>query len=99
MCMLVRWPGHLRRGQDNIEMHIGAEIQTVTSSSIGLSIMSVWGEPQFGMKAVQFHRSALSRQVVGEAVRIHRRGLALNSKIEYNGCSISRLSLEQGVGE
>ena len=44
------------------------------------------------MKVVQHHRSALSRQV-GEAIRIRRRGLTLNSKGEYNRCSISRLTL------
>ena len=52
------------------------------------------GEPQFTMKVVQYHRSALSRQV-GEATRIRRRGLTLNSKSEFNRCKITRLSLEQ----
>ena len=52
------------------------------------------GEPKFIMKVVQFCRSALSRQV-GEAVRIKNRGMVLNSKSEYNRCSISRLSLDQ----
>ena len=47
------------------------------------------------MKVVRYHRTALSRQV-GEAIRIHRRGLVLNSKSEYNRCKITRLSLEQG---
>ena len=46
------------------------------------------------MKIVQFHQTALSRQV-GEAVQIQRRGIVLNSKSEYNRCSIARLSLEQ----
>ena len=46
------------------------------------------------MKVVGVHRTALSRQV-GEAVRIVRRGLVLNSRSEFNRCSISRLSLEQ----
>ena len=40
---------------------------------------SIKGEPEFIMKVVGFHRTALSRQV-GEAVRIMRRGLVLNSK-------------------
>ena len=44
------------------------------------------------MKVVQHHRSALSRQV-GEAVRIRRRGLTLNSRGEFNRCSIPRLTL------
>ena len=54
-------------------------------------------EPKFIMKIVQFHRTALSRQV-GEAVRIAKRGRdtpLLNSRGEYNRCSIVRLSLEQ----
>ena len=50
------------------------------------------------MKVVQFHRTALSRQV-GESIRIQKRGgmggLVLNSKSEYNRCSIARLCLEQ----
>ena len=57
------------------------------------------GEPKFIMKIVHFHRSALSRQV-GEAIRIFKRGGAvLNSKTEYNRCSITRLSLEQAEKE
>ena len=45
------------------------------------------------MKVVKYHRCPLSRQV-GEAIRIRRRGLAtLNSRGEYNRCSIQRLSL------
>ena len=52
------------------------------------------GEPDFIMKVVGVHRTALSRQV-GEAVRIVRRGLVLNSRSEFNRCSISRLSLDQ----
>ena len=54
-------------------------------------------EPKFIMKVVQFHGTALSRQV-GEAVRIARRGRdtpLLNSRGEYNRCSIVRLSLDQ----
>ena len=38
---------------------------------------------------------------MGEAVRIRRRGLVLNSKGEYSRCKITRLSLEKkedGVG-
>ena len=48
------------------------------------------------MKVVQFHRSALSRQV-GEAIRIQRRGgeMTLNIKTEYNRCRLTRLSLEK----
>ena len=44
------------------------------------------------MKAVQYHRSALSRQV-GEAIRIQRRGLTLNSKGGYNRSAHTRLTL------
>ena len=51
------------------------------------------GEPQFHLRPVGFFRSALSRQVA-EAVRIRRRGCSvLNSKGEYNRCSITRLNL------
>ena len=39
------------------------------------------GEPNFIMKVVKFHRTALSRQ---EAIRIQKRGMVLNSKGEYN---------------
>ena len=54
------------------------------------------GTPKYMMKVVQFHRSALSRQV-GEAIRIQRRGgeMTLNSKTEYNRCRLTRLSLEK----
>ena len=50
--------------------------------------------PEFIMKVVGFHRTALSRQC-GEAVRILRRGLGLNSKSEFSRCHIQRLSLVQ----
>ena len=56
------------------------------------------GEPEFLMKIVKFHRTALSRQVA-EAVRIKRRGQVLNSRTEYNRCSIQRLTLEQNSQE
>ena len=46
------------------------------------------------MKVVGNHMTALSRHV-GEAVRIMRRGMVLNSKSEFSRCKISRLSLEQ----
>ena len=54
------------------------------------------GEPEFVMKVVGYHSTALSRQV-GEAVRIGRRGAdsLLNSKSEFNRCSIVRLTLEK----
>ena len=45
------------------------------------------------MRAISFHRSALSRQTA-EAIRIRRRGgmgAVLNSKSEYNRCYIPRL--------
>ena len=50
------------------------------------------GEPRFFMKVVQYHRSALSRQV-GEAIRIHRRGLTLSSEGGYNRSALTRLTL------
>ena len=53
------------------------------------------GEPNFTMRAVKFHRSALSRQT-GEAIRIRRRGgegAVLNSKGEFNRSFIPRLQL------
>ena len=49
-------------------------------------------KPDFVMRAVSYHKSALTRQV-GEAVRIGRRGGAgqiLNSKSEYERCRIPR---------
>ena len=54
-------------------------------------------EPQFIMRVVEYHRSALSRQT-GEAVRIMRRGGAgsvLNSRAEFNRCYIPRLRVEE----
>ena len=48
--------------------------------------------PNFIMRAVSFHRSALSRQTA-EAIRIRRRGgmgTVLNSKSEFNRCYIPR---------
>ena len=52
------------------------------------------GKPNFVLKVVGHHRTALSRQV-GEAVRIARRGHILNSKGEFNRCKITRLTLGQ----
>ena len=52
-------------------------------------------EPKFTMRVVRSYRSALARQI-GEAVRIRRRGgegRILNSKAEYNRCTIPRLIL------
>ena len=52
-------------------------------------------EPDFKMRVVKFHRSALARQT-GEAVRIRRRGgegAVLNSKGEFNRSFIPRLQL------
>ena len=47
------------------------------------------------MRVVQFYSSALRRQV-GEAVRIRRRGgSVLNSRSEFNRCSITRLTLPE----
>ena len=53
--------------------------------------------PEFHMRVVSYHRTALNRQVK-EAVRIRRRGGAssiLNSRAEYNRCHIPRLVLEE----
>ena len=52
------------------------------------------GEPQFHLRPVRFHRTALSRQI-HEAVRIQRWGedIVLNSRGEYNRCRIGRLTL------
>ena len=50
------------------------------------------GEPNFVLKVVGYHRTALSRQV-GEAVRIAKKGPILNSKAEFNRCKITRLTL------
>ena len=52
-------------------------------------------EPQFYLRAVNFYKSALSRQT-GEAVRIRRtggEGAVLNSKAEFNRCYIPRLHM------
>ena len=52
-------------------------------------------EPKFHLRVVGFHRTALGRQIA-EAVRIRRRGTStLNSKMEYNRCAITRLSLPE----
>ena len=56
-------------------------------------------EPQFMMRVVEFHRTALSRQT-GEAVRIMRMrrggaGSVLNSCGEFNRCYIPRLRVEE----
>ena len=54
-------------------------------------------KPDFIMRAVAFHRSALTRQV-GKAMRIGIRGgagMILNSKYEYDRCRIPRLVLEE----
>ena len=57
------------------------------------------GEPEFHLRPFGFFRSALARQVA-EAVRIRRRGESvLNSKGEYNRCSITRLNLPEGGTE
>ena len=52
--------------------------------------------PQFKFKVVDYHRSALNRQI-REAVRIRRRGGAsqiLNSRSEFNRCHIPRLVVQ-----
>ena len=54
-------------------------------------------KPDFLMRAVTFHRSALTRQV-GEAVRIGIRGgaeMILNSKSEFDRCKIPKLVIEE----
>ena len=53
--------------------------------------------PNFIMRAVKYHKTALYRQL-GEAVRIRRRGgqgSILNSKAEYDRCYIPRLVVEE----
>ena len=60
-------------------------------------------EPNFMMRTVKFHKTALSRQT-GEAVRIRRRGgegAVLNSRGEFNRSFIPRLQLveEQVIKE
>ena len=54
-------------------------------------------EPDFDLRAIKYHRTALDRQL-GEAVRIRRRGgegAVLNSKSEYSRCRIPRLIVEE----
>ena len=56
-------------------------------------------KPNFEMKVVKAHLTALTRQV-HEAVLIQRRrGKILNSKSEYNRCQLPRLSVKMGVKE
>ena len=55
------------------------------------------GAAPFVVKAVSFHRTALSRQAA-EAVSIRRRGgegMILNSRAKFNRCFIPRLTLMQ----
>ena len=57
-------------------------------------------DPRFLVKAISYHRTALSRQI-REAVRIRKRGgesSILNSKSEFNRCYIPRLVVDT-VGE
>ena len=57
--------------------------------------------PSFILRPVKFYKSALTRQVA-EAVRIRRRGgegAILNSKSEYNRCTIPRLQLGEEEDE
>ena len=52
-------------------------------------------------KVVRFYRTALSRQV-GEAIQIRARGgegAVLNSRGEFNRCSITRLTLDSSNEE
>ena len=54
-------------------------------------------EPDFIIRAVKYHKTALYRQL-GEAIRIRRRGgqgSILNSKAEYDRCYIPRLVVEE----
>ena len=54
-------------------------------------------KPNFIIRAVKYHKTALYRQL-GEAVRIRRRGgqgSILNSKSEYDRCYIPRLTVEE----
>ena len=52
------------------------------------------GDPQFHLRPVRFHNTALTRQL-HEAVRIQRWGedIVLNSKGEYNRCKIGQIPL------
>ena len=57
------------------------------------------GTPEFHLRPIKFHRTALERQI-HEAVRIRRRGgeeSLLNSKAEYNRCKITRLCLPEAT--
>jgi hypothetical protein len=51
------------------------------------------GQPEFRMEVVRKYRDSLSRQI-GEAVRIQMRGCTLNSKMEYNRSSLTRLVID-----
>ena len=55
---------------------------------------------EFGMKIISSHRSAFERQIT-EAVLINRYSgyRIMNSKLEYNRCSIPKISLKTGNKE
>jgi len=54
----------------------------------------------FRMKILSFHQSAFERQIK-EAVLIHRNSVirSMNSKLEYNSCSIPRIIMKTGNKE
>ena len=98
--MTSTYVGETRRSiQERSEEHWAA-FRTGSSKSHILKHQNLehgGAAPQFIMRAVSYHKTALSRQVA-EAVRIRRRGgegAILNSKAEYNRCHIPRLQMEE----
>ena len=55
------------------------------------------GEKLFGMKVIQCHRSALTRQIQEAVLIANSQEELLNSKLEYNRCIIPRLAVMVGT--
>ena len=55
------------------------------------------GQPSFHLRAVGFFKTALTRQIA-EAIRIEKWGedVVLNSKGEYNGNRLPRVTFNEG---
>ena len=54
-------------------------------------------EVKFKMRSLKFHKSAFERQIhEAVAIQSHREDILMNSKSEYNRCSVPRLSVKYG---
>ena len=86
--------------------HLNDLAQLRTSSHmlkhcIGVHENSDMGEIQFGMKVIQYSKSSFERQI-RESVQIQAERKdhhLLNSRSEYNRCSVPRLSAQMGDSE